>query len=103
MGVATIERNGKTLSVHGELDFDAVAGLSDAAEPLFATDPPTHIDLSGVIRANSAGIALLVEWLFQARHHGQELTFINVPAQMRAIIALADLDSILPLHESAPE
>jgi phospholipid transport system transporter-binding protein len=97
MTAATLERKGQTLYVRGELDFDSVAALLDATEPPFATDPPTHIDLSGVIRANSAGIALLVEWLIQARRHGQELTFINVPAQMRAIIAIADLDAILPL------
>ncbi len=97
MGTATIERNGKTLSVHGELDFDSVAALLDATEPLFATDPPTRVDLGGVSRANSAGVALLVEWLGRTQRHQQELTFINVPAQMRAIIAIADLDTILPL------
>lgn len=98
MGMATAERDGETLSLRGELDFDSVAELLDSTKPLFATDPPTRVDLAGVNRANSAGVALLVEWLGQTRHHQQELTFINVPAQMQAIIALADLDTILPIN-----
>ena len=95
--MATVERDGKTLSVHGELDFDSVAVLLDATDPQFATDPPTRVDLGGVSHANSAGVALLVEWLGRTRRHQQELTFINIPAQMQAIIALADLDTILPI------
>jgi len=97
MNRATVERDGKTLSVHGELDFDSVAALLNATDPQFATDPPTRVDLGGVSRANSAGVALLVEWLILTRRHDQELAFINVPAQMQAIIALADLDTLLSL------
>jgi phospholipid transport system transporter-binding protein len=95
MAAATAERDGATLRVCGELNFASVAELWRASGPLFATDPPTRIDLGGVSHSNSAGVALLVEWMAQVRRHQRELVFLNVPAQMRAIIQVADLDAVL--------
>ena len=97
MAEATAERDGDTLRVQGDLDFDSVAALWNATEALFADGPPARIDLHGVSRANSAGVALLVAWLGRVQRHQQAVVFVNVPAQMRAIIAVADLDTVLPL------
>ena len=97
MAIATAEREGDTLRVQGDLDFDSVVALWGMTESLFAADPPTRIDLRGVSRANSAGVALLVAWLGRVQHRQQTVAFINVPAQMRAIIEVADLDTVLPL------
>lgn len=94
---ATIQRDGDLLRVDGDLDFDSVPPLWEATRSLFAADPPARIDLRGVGHANSAGVALLVAWLGQARRRQQPVAFVNVPAQMRAIIAVADLDMVLPL------
>ncbi|MFO1372160.1 MAG: STAS domain-containing protein [Candidatus Competibacteraceae bacterium] len=95
MPTATTHRDGDTLYVQGELDFDSVARLWDATESLFLADPPHHINLSEVRRANSAGVALLVAWLRQVSPL-RKLVFINVPMQMQAIIQVADLETILP-------
>jgi phospholipid transport system transporter-binding protein len=97
MASATVEREGDTLRVRGELNFASVADLWRTTGPLFAADPPVRVDLSGVSHANSAGVALLVDWLSQASRRQQALVFLNVPAQMRAIIQVADLDMVLPL------
>ena len=97
MAEATAERDGDTLWVQGDLDFDSVVALWNATESLFANGSPTRIDLNGVSRANSAGVALLVAWLGRVQRHQQAVVFVNVPAQMRAIIAVADLDTVLPL------
>lgn len=97
MATATTHRDGETLCIRGELDFDSVAELWSATESLFAAASPSKIDLGGISRANSAGVALLVEWFGRTRLQGQTLVFVNVPEQMRAIIAIADLDQMLPL------
>lgn len=97
MAVATADREGDTLRVRGDLDFDSVAVLWNATESLFADEPPTRIDLRGVNRANSAGVALLVAWLGRVQRERQTVMFINVPTQMRAIIEVTDLDIVLPL------
>lgn len=93
---ATAERDGATLRVSGALHFESVADLWRETGPLFAADPPARIDLGGVSHSNSAGVALLVDWLRQARSRQRDLVFLNVPAQMRAIIQVADLDAMLP-------
>jgi phospholipid transport system transporter-binding protein len=96
MATATAEREGDTLRVQGDLDFDSVAVLWNATGSLFADGPPARIDLTGVSRANSAGVALLVAWLGQVQSRRRQVVFVNVPAQMRAIIEVADLDTVLP-------
>ncbi|MFZ1494144.1 MAG: STAS domain-containing protein [Candidatus Competibacter denitrificans] len=99
MATATVERDGTTLRIVGELDFDSVADLWVATGSLFEieVEPVVQIDLSGVRRSNSAGVALLVEWLRQAQSRQSELIFSNMPAQMRAIVRVVDLETVLPV------
>ncbi len=97
MAEATATREGETLCIRGELDFDSVADLCETTCSLFQATPIHRIDLSGVQRSNSAGVALLVEWLSQARRRQWPLTFVNIPPQMRAIIEVAELDTVLLL------
>jgi phospholipid transport system transporter-binding protein len=97
MAEASAERDGDTLHVHGELDFDSVAHLWETTGSLFRAEPIYRIDFSGVQRSNSAGVALMVEWLRQARRRQWPLAFVNIPDQMRAIIEVAELETVLPL------
>ncbi len=57
------------------------------------------IDLSGIERSDSAGVALLLEWWRQARRRGADISYTHAPAQMRAIIEVSGLGGILPLAE----
>ena len=97
MAEASARREGDAVHVQGELDFDSVARLWEITESLFQAEPIHRIDLSGVLRSNSAGVALMVEWLRQARRRQQPLAFVNIPKQMRAIIEVAELETVLPL------
>ena len=97
MVAATATRAGDTLLVHGELDFASVAALWETTRPWFRAEPIRQIDLSGVHRSNSAGVALLATWWYTVHRDQQVLAFINVPTQMRAIIQVAGLETILPL------
>jgi phospholipid transport system transporter-binding protein len=97
MASATAERDGDTLRVRGELDFDTVADLWATTEAPILLEPILRVDLGGVQRSNSAGVALLVQWLRQARRRQVELVFIDVPAQMREIVRVADLEQVLPV------
>lgn len=97
MASATAERDGDTLRVRGELDFDTVADLWATTEAPTLLEPILRVDLGGVQRSNSAGVALLVQWLRQARRRQVELVFIDVPAQMREIVRVADLEQVLPV------
>lgn len=83
--------------VRGELNFDSVVPLWQQAAQQFQEQPLLRIDLGQVSRSDSSGVALLVEWLRQAKERKQDLQFVNVPPQMLSIIQVADLDKLLPL------
>lgn len=83
--------------VQGELLVGTVGALWREAGERFAGQPFLRIDLAGVKRADSAGVALLVEWVREARLRGQDLKFTNAPAQVLTIIRTAGLDRVLPL------
>lgn len=94
---ATLTRLGPgRLALGGDLVIDAVAALWDAAAGELAGGETVTLSLDGVRRADSAGVALLVEWLRAARAGGGELRLSGLPAQMRAILAVSDLDTLFP-------
>jgi phospholipid transport system transporter-binding protein len=96
-----IEATGEGLRVEGDLTFATVGALLAASRPLFSAGEATlRVDLSGVGHADSAGLALLIEWLRLARAAGRELRFQAVPGQMQAIAAASGLTDVLPLASS---
>ncbi len=66
------------------------------AEGLFKNGAEAVVDLAGVDRIDSAGLALLVEWLRQAKRKGIAIHFRNIPARMLAIATVCGLEQILP-------
>ncbi|MCR9091870.1 STAS domain-containing protein [Algiphilus sp.] len=50
------------------------------------------VDLSGVTRADSAAVALLLEW---RRRHGAPLTLRNPPDALQRLLTLYGVDTIL--------
>ena len=82
----------------GELSFASVPQIYAQGHTLLADRAATLVlDLSSVERTDSAGLALLVEWLRQARHQRKDLRFQNIPAQLLAIAKASGLENILPL------
>ncbi|EXJ16373.1 hypothetical protein D779_0307 [Imhoffiella purpurea] len=55
------------------------------------------IDLAEVDSANSAGLALLLEWLDVARARDIHLSYANVPDSLRRIAAFSNLQDVLPI------
>lgn len=87
--------------VTGEMIFATVPALAARSGALFADAGEVTIDLGAVERADSAGLALLVEWLRQARSADRALRFSRVPEQMLAIARVSGLEAVLPLDGSA--
>ncbi|MDA1106926.1 MAG: STAS domain-containing protein [Proteobacteria bacterium] len=82
----------------GELSFATVPQVYVQGGELFdSTAAILVLDLGGIERTDSAGLALLVEWLRQARHQRRDLRFRNIPAQLLAIAKASGLENILPL------
>jgi phospholipid transport system transporter-binding protein len=89
------DNGGGNWKLTGELGFATVAGLLKNTNSVISGDTDTRVDLSGVTRADSAGLALLVEWLRVAERNGGSITFLNMPAQMHSIARVCGLEAIL--------
>ena len=83
---------GGVMSVRGELTFSTVEALRGPGVEALAEHDDATVDLAAVDRADSAGLALLVEWLRAARRRGARVRFANAPAQLRAIAGTSGLD-----------
>lgn len=92
------QQDAQHLVVEGEMNFMTVPALLQAMHNLFpASSSEAHIDLAGVTRGDSAGLALLVEWLRLAQARDIRLQFHNFPSQLRDIARISDLLPLLPL------
>lgn len=84
--------------VSGELVFDTVPGLLASGRALLVAGAgDVIIDLGGVTRADSAGLALLVEWARAARRVNRRLALRNMPDKMAAMAGISGLDTVLPI------
>lgn len=85
------------LQVSGELSMATVPALL-AQNSLRDIRGDIIIDLKNVERADSAGVALLIEWQRAARQQQQTILFQNIPSQMLAIARLSGVDELLSLN-----
>ncbi len=83
----------------GDLDFYTVNAIIDHPGAVMRSGQAIHVDLAGVQRTDSAGLALMVEWLREAEDRGLAMSFRNVPQQLKSIARTCGLDAILPLGE----
>ena len=101
-GARLISAGPGRLRVEGALNFASVTGLVTEAEALFPATGRLRIDLSGVESANSAGLALLLEWLDMARSRRLDLEYLNLPDALGRIAAFSNLGTLLPLAPPTP-
>jgi phospholipid transport system transporter-binding protein len=96
-GVRIEAQGGGLFLLDGELNFDTVPSVWLRSLELFADTADLAVDLGGVTRSDSAGLALLIEWLRFARQQHKPIRFQNLPGQMRALIEVSGLEQVLPL------
>ena len=80
---------------HGELDFATAAAGLHAGLTAMAAGKAWSMDLSRVTAGDSAGLAVLVEWLSAAHARGATLRYEAIPAQILAIARISDLEALL--------
>jgi len=78
-------------SFEGELTFATVAGML-AVGPKVDPTKPAIVDLSGLTRGDSAGLALLIEWLAAARANGRVIRYTGLPENFARLARVAGLD-----------
>lgn len=81
--------------VEGDLTFDTVSDLHRQSAAWFGTHTgQLMLDFSGVGRTDSAGIALMLEWIETASKQGQHLRLENLPTQTSQYIEINGLSQL---------
>jgi phospholipid transport system transporter-binding protein len=78
----------------GELTFKSVPGLYVHAQNELPENIVT-VDLSGITAADSAGLALLLEWQASRKNSSAALTFTNAPSSLMSLASLSEATGLL--------
>lgn len=101
--ITPIAGNAGHFQLVGDLSFTTVPQVYLETDTLFGSpEAALVLDLSRVGRTDSAGLALLVEWLRQARRLHKNMHFRAIPEQLLAIAEASGVEAVLPLsnHEA---
>ncbi|MEO8444644.1 MAG: STAS domain-containing protein [Gammaproteobacteria bacterium] len=91
------------IAVKGPVTFDTAGTLLADGRALFAGVPAATVSLGGISSVDSAGLALLLEWLRLARSEGRSLAFEHIPEKLLAIARLSGVESLLTEGYRSPE
>jgi phospholipid transport system transporter-binding protein len=90
--------------VTGVLDAATAPSLLEQSAERFSSGDGAviNIDLGGVSESDSAGLALLIEWLRLARHRKQTISFTNLPAQIAALARISEVEELVMPDATSP-
>jgi phospholipid transport system transporter-binding protein len=86
---------GDRARVIGSLHFQTVSALLVAGVAAIRDGRAAVIDLAGVTTSDSAGLALLIEWLSVAKAANQALRYDNIPSQLHQLARLSEVEELL--------
>lgn len=86
-------------ALDGEVTFDTAERILRASETPFGQYTRIEVDFSGVTRSDSAGLALLLEWITWANHTVREIRFTSMPERIVAIAKTTEVDHLLKRGE----
>ncbi|MES9853716.1 MAG: STAS domain-containing protein [Candidatus Thiodiazotropha sp. L084R] len=89
------QAGGSQFQVHGTMTFEHANTLLQQSEKMFAALSEIEIDLSQVEKADSAGLALMLEWMAWAAERGAQISFAGVPEAVLSVAHLCQIDSLL--------
>lgn len=86
-------------ALSGEMTFDTAERILKESEEPFEEHTQLEIDLSGVTASDSAGLALLLEWVTWANHTVREVRFTGLPERVMAIAKTTEVEGLLTRGE----
>jgi phospholipid transport system transporter-binding protein len=96
-------QEGERSRVSGALHFTTVSPLLGQGEAAIHGGHAAVIDLSTVSGSDSAGLALLIEWLSVAKQAKRGLRYENIPEQLQELARLCEVEPLLTLGMPQPE
>lgn len=96
----TLEDKGEgRYRLSGEMTFRTAGKILRTSEEMFEPHTRIEVDLFGVSKTDSAGLALLLEWITWANHTVREIRFVGVPERIDAIARTTEVDHLLKRGE----
>jgi phospholipid transport system transporter-binding protein len=86
--------NGK-FRVSGVLDASTAGALLKQSAGAFGSADRLEIDLADVTESDSAGLALLIEWVRLAKNANRSIRFDHVPKQLSALAKISEVEDLL--------
>ena len=85
------------LAIRGALTFDTARLASAAGLRAIGASAARRleVDFAAVTAADSAGLAVCLVWLARAQKDGRELRFTNLPAHIRSLARISEIDSLI--------
>ena len=93
------DRGDGRFALSGEMSFDTAERILRESEAPFEEHTQLEIDLSGVTLTDSAGLALLLEWVTWANHTVREVRFTALPDRIMAIAKTTEVERLLTRGE----
>jgi phospholipid transport system transporter-binding protein len=90
--LSIIDQGSGQLVVDSDLTFRSIDGQSLKSFAFLKAGKEITIDLSRVASADSAGLALMIEWIKYTRSKRITLHFKNIPEQLIALAKLSGFD-----------
>ncbi len=90
---------GGRFAIKGRLTYDTAAELLQQSKDKFANHSVIKVDMSEVTQSDSAGLALLLEWVNWAKHYVREIRYFNIPAPIQSIAEISEVDDMLRAGE----
>ncbi|MFF3216992.1 STAS domain-containing protein [Streptomyces sp. NPDC002886] len=93
-------------ALRGDLDFDSVVQLRDAAEKELAggrQEGPVVVDCSALTFCDSSGIGALVQLYQRLSADGRVLRLASVPAATARLFAITGLNHLFTVYADTPQ
>ena len=93
------DRGGGKFALSGWMTFDTAGEILRDSEDMFEEHTRIEVDLFDVTDTDSAGLALLLEWITWANHTVREIRFVGTPEKIDAIARTTEVDHLLKRGE----
>ncbi len=97
-GVQCASRGRDTLALSGALTFATATQAWREGRRALAAGAQTRLDLSGLTRADSAGLACVLALAADASRAGRRLEVVNWPDGLRTLAEVCDVAALLGVH-----
>ncbi len=86
---------GGRFTLSGRMAFDTAGQILRESEGPFTEHTRIEVDLAGIDETDSAGLALLLEWITWANHTVREIRFTEMPEKITAIAVTTEVEHLL--------